>query len=828
MNFRLTAIFFGLVIALVAGLLVMVLVDNTPTALTDGNLWGELTKSGVTQKEVDGIELTRTTAGGDEKLALAKDATGKWSLKEPFAGKVDAGAVSSLLSDLFRAKPVPYSELTSSLTIHGLDKPSYRITLKGGDKSATLNLGLSTLGSRSITFVTTSAAPKQPLAVNRQDLSAVFRDTAAKADGEAWKLGKWLADYRIKKPLGSELRDAATEATALTIAQGPQQFSLAKTPGSGGGWTFVAPAGFGDVEEAGDSAAQAGPAPFTGLRPLLNGLTALQTATADDYLEKPEDLSKYGLAPNDPNAVKITLVTKDGPEVLTLGGPVLKDGKPTIPAKIYGKLDGDAGVLLLAYDRLDALKATIRNPGELRNKDLLPEAKRATADAIDLTVGATVMKFRKTTLPGETNATWVLYGGPVPVTARGTDVEQMLTALSKPRSAAEVLAAPDNAAFVDAEKKATVKVWYNGQQKPAVPPKLEPGQLPPEPTLAGTPAELVLGKKEGSFLFVRKILDGKTTDVKVPEAIVVQVAKSRTDWIDPKFKSFAVPTINRLTFNRGAELYDLERTSDGVAPGTKVAWTFVQPASLKGRAADPELVGSILGRLSSLFPESVLNENPTPDDLKKLALDPAAPRMKVTLGTTDAAVKTIAFDFGMDANSGKSIAFRQVGVPFVVQIPRGLFDGLANDVLKDSFAFRLDPAKIKMVKIRGWRDVVGGPTPLTYVLTKSQSGWVLTSPTGVTIDPAKVTELVALLAQPRIDAFVGAPTPAHHISIDQFPEVMEFTIESEGAPTVALVLGNVKEGTKHYAAASTTPGEVLLIDAAAIRKLTEKPLNLQK
>src|SRR3954468_9276286 len=174
MNFRSTAILFGLVLVLVTVLLVALLIDDDKSAAAAyAGLMEPLARAGVKEKDVDTVELVRTEPA-EEKLKFVKVADGKWELAEPFAGKADAFAVQGLVGDLFRAKPVKYAELTDNLTLHGLDKPTVRITLKSEGKSETVNLGLTTIGGdTAVTFVTTSSNPKRPVAVRRSDLAGL-------------------------------------------------------------------------------------------------------------------------------------------------------------------------------------------------------------------------------------------------------------------------------------------------------------------------------------------------------------------------------------------------------------------------------------------------------------------------------------------------------------------------------------------------------------------------------------------------------------------------------------------------------------------------------
>ena len=83
--------------------------------------------------------------GLSEKLFKnLKTAGDRWEVQSPTPAKADGFAVDNLIRDLFRAAPVKHPELTAGLGVHGLDKPTIRVTLGKGDKVATVNLGLTT------------------------------------------------------------------------------------------------------------------------------------------------------------------------------------------------------------------------------------------------------------------------------------------------------------------------------------------------------------------------------------------------------------------------------------------------------------------------------------------------------------------------------------------------------------------------------------------------------------------------------------------------------------------------------------------------------------
>lgn len=827
MNFRSTAILFGLVLALVAAVLVALLIDDDKSATAaDAGLMEPLAKTGVKEKDVDTIELVRTEPA-EEKVKFVKVAEGKWELAEPFTGKADSFAVQGLVGDLFRARPVKYAELTENLSLHGLDKPSVRVTLKSQGKEETVNLGLTTIGGENaVTFVTTSANPKRPLAVKRADLAGLFRDAARTKDGPAWQLAKWLADYRPRKLLAADVRDPMSELQSVKVVAGGKEVAL--TRGAGGAWTFASPPGWGEADDLGESAPQPTTAPFTGVRPLLNVLTALQ-AGPDDYIEKPADLAQYGLRPGDPGIVRVEVAGKSGPpEVLLFGKPVeAKKDQPAGAPQVYAQLQGDPAVIKVATDRVEALRQTALNPGDLRNKDLISPSRRDRIDAIDLTVGATTVKLRKVAT-GLEPPKWVLYGGPGdPQDARQTEVAALLGALTRPRAAREVLTAPNDVAFADPEKKATVKVWVDGQEKPEKSEKPpEPGKLPPEPKLnpKSTPVELVFGKKEADTVFVRRTTEAGKADLKLPDAALALVTKTRLEFLDPKVKSFDTSSAQRLAFNRGPVPFELVKAAGSTG------WAFEKPDDRKGKPADEGKVSNLLGLLASLYVDRVVLEQPKPDDLKRLGLDPAAPRAKVTVVLSDPADKERVYYFGTETEDKKWVHATQAGRPLVFLAAKTTVDKFLTEDLRDATLFRLDFGTLKRVKVRGWKGLVT-QDPLVLQFEKQAAGWAAVPPTqpGYQPDPAKLTALLQSLAAPRAEAFVDVGAkPQHGLDVAQNPDGLEFTFEPEKGPAVTLVLGAKADGGKVYGASSAAPGEVFTIDAGPIRKFLDKPASLQK
>ncbi len=66
-------------------------------------------------------------------------------------------------------------------------------------------------------------------------------------------------------------------------------------------------------------------------------------------------------------------------------------------------------------------------------------------------------------------------------------------------------------------------------------------------------------------------------------------------------------------------------------PADKSDWKINGPPTMKGKNADTAKVVRILGELASLKSLKVITDKPTKADLETLKLDPAKPRVKITL-----------------------------------------------------------------------------------------------------------------------------------------------------------------------------------------------------
>jgi hypothetical protein len=819
MNVRLPLILLGLVGLALVGLLVAVSSDSGPAAGQPLLVINNVTDPKAAADQVDAVEITRTEPT-EGKLVFTKGEGGKWAITEPTAARADTFAVDNLVRELVRLKPTPFAELSGNPAAHGLDKPTVKVTLRAGSSGeATLNLGTTTIGKdRAVTFVTTGERPGVPVAVRRGDLDPLFK--AGGGDGPAWGLVKWASDFRDRRLIGGDLRDPVSDLQKVSLKHAGKELALERT--ASGDWRFLSPPGYGLADVAG--APEPSNETVTGVRPLLNALTALQADPAD-VIENPEPLDKYGLKPDDPNVLRVEFVPKAGkPEVLYIGKRV---DEKAVPVKHFARVEGDAAVVKLQTDRFAQLTKLVADPAELRDRTLVSDVKKDAIDAIDVAVGGQTVRLRRVSVGAARQ--WVLYGGPTDPQIAGPAAQTLVDALTRPRAAREVLPAPNDAAFAPPEVKAEVKLWFDGTEPPAAP--AEAGKLPAEPKLKGDgkPAvTLLFGRREGDAAFVRRTAaDGTKADLKVPDALAAQAARGRLDYLDLKLRSFATNAATKLAFSRGAEPFELAKDEkpDPLYPTGK--WTFAKPDRLKAQAADAGRVNDdLLGLLATQTANRVVSEQPSPDDLKRYGLDPAGPRLRVTV-TQTGEPKELVYEFGTETDDKGQVYAKEGGRPFVFTVPKFVADNFLSLDLRDRTLYRIDRAKVQRVRVKGWKAVLGSPTEYTF--DRKGTGWEAVQPAGFQVDPAKLEQLLGAALSPRAAAFVPGPTPEQGLDINAAPNAFQITVEAEGGAKTVLTLGNETDGGANvFAQTESLKGEVATLPAGPFKPFREKPAALGK
>jgi hypothetical protein len=851
MSFRLTAVLFGVVLAVGLVLLGLALWDDDsgPT----GALMPDL--AGAKPEEIKSVALERADGS---KLVLERAGKDRWRLTEPVAAPAEAFAVANAVSSLLGAKPTAYAELSSNPAVHGLDKPGLRVTLTAEDgKTGTLNVGnLAPGGSKAVAFVTTPERTR-PMAIPRSAVDPLLNDGTA---GSAGDLAKWVNDYRAKDVFGADAR-AADDVTAvkLSLPNKKQELALAR---SGGGWQFVTPAGWGDASAAGDTSAP-GATGITGVRPLVAALTGLRAAGTDDFLPDPKDPKEYGLNPDNPDLLRVELTPKAGkPEVAYIGKkaeatPPPPGGFAPPTGKVYVRVEGTPGVIRASTGpNFDAVPGLVADPAPLRDRDLLKDDLKTRTDAVDIAAGKDTVKLRK--VGGE----WKLYGGPNdPQPANQRAVADLLALLGRPKLVKDFPPA-DDARFGPNELKAEVKLWADAVE-PNADPKADP-KAEPKLRAAVNPTVLQFGARDPNGVYVRRTLPGGAkADFLLPNTVkvgtdpadtdlVAAVGRRRLDLLDPTLPGFSQLRADRLTVSQGPTVtYEVvrEKADPASAGGLDGNWTFAKPDDRKGRPADPAAVRDLLTLLATEQVGKFVAEQPTKEQLVAFGLVPEAPRLKAVVGldTGSAAAgspppadadKERVYLFGNDVEPNGPVYARVGGKEAVFTVPRLIYDRLAGADLRDKTVVRFDPAKVQRVRVEGWYELNRQKTTLTF--ERKDNTWVEAG--GFPVDPAKVDQFLRVLDGLKAKAFVpGPPQPAQRFPVapepgqpaqapDQY-QGLQVNVELEGGKRIDLNVGAATDGGANYFVWCGTlpPNEqVVTADAGPLRPFKEKPAAFAK
>lgn len=807
MNFRFTIILFLAVLLALGGMLIYTLQqDDAPT---DELLLADL--AGLKFENITTLELTRTKPE-QEKLVMVKTGKDRWEFRDTNAGRIDLAAVNRIVEPLLKMKPVPAGELSDDPARHGLAPPTLTLTLRtDNQRSATLLVGDTTIGGESaVTFVAAGDRPSRPVAVRRSDLAGLFRDGTK--DGPAWQNARWASDFRLRRLFAADVMDPVTQAKSLKITHAGKELLLSR---NGSEWQFDQPANYGLVDVAGSP--DPSPDAITGLRGLMVTLSAMSAFGPDDFIENPESLEKYGLAPDDPALTRVELVPADGPpDVLLIG----KQVEGSAPVKYYAQVPGERCVVKVLGDRLPALQRTVADPRPLQDRTLVRELDSHRIDAVDVAAGGTQVQLRQMLV--ESLKRWVIYGPGEPMYA-GPAVQAMLAEIARPRAAEEALPGMMDAMFAPADIQAEIRFWFDAIPKPADP---KADRIPAAPELKGPPAlTFIVGKTEGETTYLRRIrADGTRTDFKIPSSLGTQLAKKRFDYFDLKFKEFATSLARKLKFNRGTEQYELDRLPpEPDFPTGK--WTFAQPDSLKGQTADADLIGGsqmgagLLGTLATLSAASVVSETPSEAELKSWGLDPQSPRIRVTVTLDTEKNPERVYSFGSETADKAFVYFRPEGSQIVYLVPRVGIDLFATGDLRDRTPYRFETRDVKRIRLRGWK---GKPGVQELLLERRGDTWAAAAPEGFAVNPQSVALLMNHFRAPRPVAVVGQQAPEHGFA-GEVPEndPLEVTFFGDAGEIVHLNIGRETDDGGNYFAWNSATNEVVKLPAALFRQFKQ-------
>jgi hypothetical protein len=857
MNFRTTYILFGAVLAAV-GVFALTQYFRMPrpgtlSAYVLPSLHKD-TKTPTNPDNFDSIEIDRRRPK-EEKLVFLKREHG-WEMEKPYNLHVDTNQVTTLIRQVVDTRRESQSDVVKNLSYYELDQPATVVILKkGADQEWRLNIGTQGPGSGTsgVVYVTSSDRPDEPLVVRRAELDSVF---------------KGVDDFRSK-----DLLEASAFNTGYVNVQEPQKEPVILDKGSDGIWRFEKPA-FGDAAFKGEGTPGLGTPPnqpkrISGVQDLLEAIGAVRVESNADF-GPPDasdaDLAKFGLEKGKPAYLRIEIKRTAGllgtggepkPPVqyaLLVGNLVEAEGdkKPDDKGdkkagdqtpKRYVRLESERAVSKIAAKNLEGIANVAANPSVLRNRDLVTITK-ADVDAIDIQNAAGQFKIRgKVGKPTPAKQHVQLFvGSGKPRNADDSAVQGLLDTLTKERLIKDFPDPAKEAEMGFDKPQAVVSIWVNGikeeekkpedkkdekaEDKKDKPEEKKDADAPPPLKDEKPTVKLTFGKEEKDGVYVRREIGDKKLLAVVPTTVLAKVTQGPLAYQDKNLPSFSDQAdVEDIVLDRGGEVFELvkEKKDDQSPP----VWKLKKPESLAGRSADADQVRRVLATVRSLRPVKLVAEGAA--DLDKYGLK--APQVKATVKIKAADNKTEdwVYLFGKEADDKSGVYAKQEKHDLVFVVPDDTLTTLRGE-LQDPTIFRFESAKVKEIKVTGWKQLQGFLITLDLE-RKGPNEWTVKAPPGFDLDNGQADQFIQYLSHLRAERFIvrqKGPQPQHKLGDQDAALRIEITVEGEKAP-LTLTIGALDEKEKaYYAQASTVPGDVFLVSQPNFEQVLAGPKYFSK
>lgn len=815
MNFKTTYTLFGVLVAAYVLFALNQLFSSKPGE--ELYLMGDLRRANITSKDIQAIEIERSRPTA-EKLVFARDPQTKhWKLEKPYAARVESDeAVNRIFSEALDARRVETADRPHNVKEAGLDPPATVVTFTAEDgRRWKMNLGDQTIGGKdkALVYANSPADPRDIMPIRRGDLEELFQTAK---------------DFRSKDLLAGNAINLANAFQEVDLKNATGELKLAKK--SEVEWLLKVP-NYGDADYDGNTA-NPHAATITGVRDLLNDLEKIKVAYAsdgklDDFVaEDVSDWAKYGLENGKPATLRVEVLRKGAGDdkeeraVLLVGKKADDKGD-----KYFARLDGENNVVRVSAKPIDELLAVVKDPNVLRSRDLA-KIDEKKVDAIDIQNGQGTIKLRETGTPPR----WKLYDTPDKgQNADQQSVKALLRGLLQKR---QVSAFPekdktDKELGLDTPS-GEVSLWVDGLKKDEKDKEKAALKDDKKPTV-----KLIFGAKPKDDklpVYVKREVGGEVTRLAVPASVVDRITESRLAYLDKTLPSFKTEAdISRVVIARdgGKDTVELVREKTGDDKGQPV-WRIKQPKELEGRGADLNKVKRLTDDLAFLLPEKLIAEKADAKQLKEWKLDP--PRFQVTVTVRldpkdEKKTEEWVYQFGDEVkDKGVYGKMNKSGLVYLVQ-PEWLKTLQEN--FADPHVFRFVPAKVKTMRLSGWKAVER--RTMTLDMERKDKTWIVKNDLGdFQLDPFKVDQLVHDLADLRAEKFIAFKTGAKpEYALDKETRTLEIEISLDGEKTpLLLTIGKLLEKEKGYAAQSSgLPGDVFVLPQDRFKALVEGGLK---
>jgi hypothetical protein len=778
--------------------------------------------------DVTEIEIQRERPT-PQTLVLVRNARKNWELSQPRPVPADDGAVNRLVGEIYRAQRDLQADKAPSLKDWGLEPPAAVITLKKGERRVELKVGDATEGKGGVVYVL-SSDHKEPMAVQKDQLESVLQTG--------------LNDLRSRVLLAA----SSSDVQAVALSKGKQAVELKKAGEDR--WQYVKPP-YGDAEVQGNQAFAPDKAPAS-VQSMLVDVSDLRveyvSAKNNDFVaDDVEDLAKYNLGPKD-DVLRVEVERVDQPggaegnqekktsrHVLLVGVGKKADNRTD---KYFATLEGSKSVVKVPAKNVEPLLKLLADPEALRDKTLVRLPTFKQPDALDVDNSYGKLEFRRP----DTTKPWQLYYKSDAGQNAGEDAVRLLIGtltqkdqvkgwpkaedrkqlgLEKPEVTVTIWADALEPKKPDADKdkdkdKEKDKAKAKEPEKKEGKPKFKEGVKPL--------ATLAFGNRVNGQVAVERKRDGEAagTLVMVPEGLLDMLKKGPLEYLDKELPQFspgaidAAPNVTKLELDRDGTTCVLARKKG--APG----WTFEKPADMAGRSADPQAVDGVLNTLNRLRAVKLVSEKAGPATLDKdYGLSRPAVKAVVTV-SKDGKDTAHEYDFGKDEDKDHAYA-KQGTRDMIFTVDKNVLTALRAE-LQDPTVFTFDVAKVKAVKVTGWKELLGSPLTLEFE-RKSATEWAPKNPPKFTLDRTKLERFLGELSRLRAVNFVAhqaAPKPEQGLDAEQGALVIEITVEGEKGP-LKLTVGKADGDKGYFATSDRLKGDVFDVHKATFDGPKSKP-----
>lgn len=607
MNFRNTTFMFGLLLGMLWIFGLMLAFKRT--ASPEGYLLP--TFHDALGAKIDTVVIERPGAK-PEKFQFSQ-ADDLWTLRiGDKSTRVEGFRVQQLITALKDAKATEGAPLKSDLAFHGLDKPLMTITVsgdvvrekkekiktKGKDKDKEpetktveekvrreewkLFLGKDS-ADKAFVYANSSDRPGKPFAVERSSLRGLFFD-----DPNTFR-SRLL--FTFDEPSARE----------LILREGKTEVAFKKTDDA---WRFVQPP-LGYVDYEGPPIPKDLPPgikiPEGGLKGLLTSLRGIRVDTDEDFVPLDQgSLESMGLVDGQ-EALRLEVRYEETRGKKELANETLLVGKSAGKDQVYARLLSDPGAFKLNGSMLEAVQRALKDPSELRNRDLVNFDVKAADQIVLKARGGEVKLVRPALKP------WEVQGAD----GKGSKANEKLLqtyleALQGKR------AIKDFAGGKDFKGAVEVRLYQDSLKEPAAPTdekkddkkdgkkeekKDDKKEIKPVVTLAFAAAE----KDQKLVAVQRTLADGTVSHFQVDAALVSQISPARPAlaFLDLQLPEFTPSEVARFELTRGGAKIDVVKGTGADAQ----RWYVEDPREPSGKLlADPVKVATLLNNLGGLRP----------------------------------------------------------------------------------------------------------------------------------------------------------------------------------------------------------------------------------